>query len=60
MKIYIFDADIVKIFVNDRFALATTVYSGNYSLSRKIIAFARGGVQNKLFAKFGLGWAEQG
>ncbi|KAH8693070.1 glycosyl hydrolase [Talaromyces proteolyticus] len=38
----IFDADIVEIFANDRFALATTVYSGSYTSGRIVSAFAAG------------------
>lgn len=47
----IFDADIVEIYANDRFALATTVYSGYYMSGRKVSAFATGCEQSASFEK---------
>lgn len=45
----IFDADVVEIFANDRFALTTTVYSGYYRSGRKVSTFATGCEQSASF-----------
>ncbi|GAM42282.1 hypothetical protein TCE0_044f16110 [Talaromyces pinophilus] len=45
----IFDADIVEVYANDRFALATTVYSGYYRSGRKVSAVATGCEHSALF-----------
>ena len=43
------DADILEIFANDRFALATTVYSGDYAANSGITAFAEGSDGSAVF-----------
>ncbi|EHA18723.1 hypothetical protein ASPNIDRAFT_176039 [Aspergillus niger ATCC 1015] len=45
----IVDADIVEIYANDRFALATMMYPGSHKAEREIVAFATGDNESARF-----------